>query len=51
MSKKNIKISDECHEMLKRHCDKNGYVMSRFIELYIERTCEPIQSKKVLPTK
>jgi hypothetical protein len=38
---KNIKISDTHHEMLKKHCDKNGLKIHKVIEKMIENLCVP----------
>ena len=38
---KNIKISDKTHQMLKKHCRKNGLKMFAFIELLIKEHCKP----------
>jgi hypothetical protein len=33
---KNIKISEKHHEILKDHCDRNGFKIYRVIEKYID---------------
>ena len=33
---KNLKISEESHDMLKNYCQKNGLKMFKFIEKLIE---------------
>ena len=33
---KNIKISEKHHEILKAHCDENGFKIYRVIEKYID---------------
>lgn len=37
---KNIKISIESHEMLKKYCDKHGLKIYKFLEFMIKKTCE-----------
>jgi len=37
---KNLKISEESHDMLKKHCQKNGLKMFKFIEKLIEENCK-----------
>ena len=37
---KNIKISEKHHEMLKKHCEKNGLKIYKFIEKLIEANCK-----------
>lgn len=37
---KNLKISYETHEVLKRYCDKNGIKMYRFLERLIIEKCK-----------
>jgi coproporphyrinogen III oxidase len=39
--KKNIKISDRHHDMLKKHCEKNGLKVYRLIEKWIDEYCKP----------
>lgn len=36
---KNLKISEKHHEMLKKHCEKNGLKIYKFIEKLIEINC------------
>jgi hypothetical protein len=36
---KNLKISEKHHEMLKKHCEKNGLKIYKFIEKLIETHC------------
>lgn len=38
---KNVKISDYHHEILKKHCDKNGLKIHKVIEKMIEELCKP----------
>jgi hypothetical protein len=38
---KNLKISDKTHQMLKKHCKKNGLKMFAFVELLIKEHCKP----------
>ena len=38
---KNIKISEKHHEMLKKHCEKNGLKIYKVLEKFIEDTCKP----------
>jgi hypothetical protein len=37
---KNLKISKEVHDVLKRYCDKNGIKMYRFLEKLIIEKCK-----------
>jgi hypothetical protein len=37
---KNLKISVESHEVLKRYCDKRGIKMYRFLENLILEKCK-----------
>ena len=37
---KNVKISEKHHEMLKKHCDKNGLKIYKVLEKFIEETCK-----------
>jgi hypothetical protein len=37
---KNLKISIEVHELLKKYCDKNGIKMYRFLEKLIIEKCK-----------
>jgi hypothetical protein len=37
---KNLKISVESHDMLKKYCDKNGIKMYRFLEKLIVEKCK-----------
>jgi hypothetical protein len=37
---KNIKISLESHEMLKKYCEENGYKIYKFLETLIQKTCK-----------
>jgi len=37
---KNLKISIEVHELLKKYCDKNGIKMYRFLEKLIVEKCK-----------
>lgn len=39
--KKNIKISNRHHEMLKNFCEKNGLKVYRVIEKWIDEHCKP----------
>jgi hypothetical protein len=44
MSKiKNIKISPDSHDMLKKHCDKHGLKIYKFLEKLIEDNCKEIK--------
>ena len=36
---KNLKISEEVHEVLKKYCEKNGLKMYKFLENLIVKTC------------
>tara|TARA_R110001592_G_scaffold106386_1_gene298564 strand:+ start:85 stop:252 length:168 start_codon:yes stop_codon:yes gene_type:complete len=38
---KNLKISSKTHQMLKKHCVKNGLKMFAFVELLIKEHCKP----------
>jgi hypothetical protein len=37
---KNLKISEESHEILKKFCDKKGIKMYRFLENLIIENCK-----------
>ena len=37
---KNLKISEEAHLTLKKHCRKNGLKMFAFVELLIKEHCK-----------
>ena len=37
---KNVKISEKHHEMLKKHCDKNGLKIYKVLEKFIEEPCK-----------
>jgi len=37
---KNLKISYEVHEILKKYCEKNGIKMYRFLEKLIVEKCK-----------
>ena len=37
--KKNIKISEKHHEMLKIHCEKHGKKMYKVVEKWVEEFC------------
>ena len=37
---KNIKISSESHNLLKKHCKKHGLKMFAFVELLIKDKCK-----------
>jgi len=41
MENKNIKISKIHHDMIKKHCDKNGQKIYKVIEKLIEELCKP----------
>jgi hypothetical protein len=36
---KNIKISEESHDLLKKYCEDNGLKIYKFLELLIQKTC------------
>jgi hypothetical protein len=38
---KNIKISLESHEILKKYCEKKGLKIYKFLENLIIETCKP----------
>ena len=40
---KNIKISIESHIMLKKHCDKNGLKIYKFLEKLIKDNCKDVK--------
>jgi len=43
MSKiKNIKISPESHDTLKKYCDKHGLKMYKYLEKLIEDNCKEV---------
>jgi hypothetical protein len=40
MKIKNLKISEESHELLKTHCLKNGLKIHKFVEKLIFENCK-----------
>ena len=40
LSKKNVKISEKHHDMIKLYCDKNGLKIYKLIEKWIETNCK-----------
>jgi hypothetical protein len=36
---KNIKISKESHTLLKKHCEKHGFKIHKFLEKIISEKC------------
>lgn len=40
-NKKNIKISEQHHEILKNFCEENGYKIFKYLEKLIEENCKP----------
>ena len=38
---KTLKISNETHTMLKKHCDDNGLKIQKFVENLIHKNCKP----------
>jgi hypothetical protein len=38
---KNLKISLEVHDVLKKYCENNGLKMYRFLEKMIMEKCQP----------
>ena len=48
---KNLKISEEVHEVLKTYCDKKGVKIYRFLENLILENCSDTNSTKLIPTK
>jgi coproporphyrinogen III oxidase len=40
IKKKNIKISEKHHEILKEYCDKNGLKVYRVVEKWIDEFCK-----------
>jgi hypothetical protein len=40
---KNLKISIEHHEILKKYCEKKGIKMYRFLENLIVEKCKPVK--------
>ncbi len=39
--KKNIKISERHHDLLKKFCEKNGLKVYRVVEKWIDEYCKP----------
>ena len=37
---KNIKISDQAHQILKEYCDDKGFKIYKFLETLIIKTCQ-----------
>lgn len=46
-NQKNLKISKETHDILKKYCDKNGFKIYKFIENLIISNCKETQQKIV----
>jgi hypothetical protein len=44
MKYKNLKISEYHHNLLKKHCDKNGLKIFKFIESLIKKNCSDKQN-------
>ena len=40
---KNLKISDKVHQILKKHCRKNGLKMFAFVEFLIKEKCKSVK--------
>jgi hypothetical protein len=40
---KNIKISVESHELLKKYCEKKGLKIYKFLENLIKKNCEEVK--------
>ena len=40
---KNIKISVESHEILKKYCEKKGLKIYKFLESLINKNCEEVK--------
>lgn len=40
---KNIKISPETHELLKKYCEKKGYKIYKFLETLIQNNCSEVK--------
>ena len=38
---KNVKITENHHNMLKEYCDKNGLKIYKVIQKWIDDTCKP----------
>jgi hypothetical protein len=38
---KNIKISENHHELLKKYCEEKGLKIYKVLEKFIEETCKP----------
>lgn len=38
---KNIKITPNTHEILKKYCEENGIKMFQFVEMLIKKNCIP----------
>lgn len=45
IKKKNVKISEKHHELLKMYCDKNGTKIYKILEKWIEERCKITKSK------
>jgi hypothetical protein len=39
MKIKNLKISEYHHDLLKKHCDKHGLKINKFVEMLIKKNC------------
>ena len=40
---KNIKISVESHELIKKYCEKKGLKIYKFLENLIKKNCEEVK--------
>lgn len=40
---KNIKISVESHQLLKKYCEKEGLKIYKFLESLIKKNCEEVK--------
>ena len=45
---KNVKISEQHHELLKNYSDKNGYKIHKVMEKLIDEFCKPKKKDKDL---
>jgi coproporphyrinogen III oxidase len=43
---KNVKISDKHHNLLKKHCDENGFKIYKVLEKWIDAYCKAKEKSK-----
>jgi len=43
---KNLKITTNTHDILKKYCEENGLKMFAYVELLIKRNCKIVNQNK-----